>query len=348
MEWLALRSVRTSALVLAVAVVTILTLLVSATRLGLPSHFLPASQQSQLCSPASCVSDSVDWRNFAYIQYVTNGNYLCNSLMMLEALYRLGAKADRLLMYPSSWDVPSAYTGSSMDLRNLPETAQFLIRARDQYKAKLVPIEVQTSSRGDPTWKDSFTKLLAFNQTQYRRVLSLDSDATLRENIDELFLLPSAPVAMPRAYWLDQLFLSSQIALIEPSYFEWKRVQEVMSHDNAGFDMDILNIIYKDSCLVIPHRQYTLLSVEFRNTNHSRFLGSEEEKWDGSKALNDAKFVHFSDWPFPKPWFRAPDEIKANYEPICGEELAGQEPDCTDRDIWRGLYADFRQRRQVS
>lgn len=29
------------------------------------------------------------------------------------------------------------------------------------------------------TWADSFTKLLAFNQTQYDRVLSLDSDATL-------------------------------------------------------------------------------------------------------------------------------------------------------------------------
>lgn len=29
------------------------------------------------------------------------------------------------------------------------------------------------------TWAESYTKLLAFNQTQYARVLSLDSDATL-------------------------------------------------------------------------------------------------------------------------------------------------------------------------
>ena len=31
----------------------------------------------------------------------------------------------------------------------------------------------------DRTWSESFTKLLAFNQTQYSRVLCLDSDATL-------------------------------------------------------------------------------------------------------------------------------------------------------------------------
>lgn len=29
------------------------------------------------------------------------------------------------------------------------------------------------------TWAESYTKLLAFNQTQYDRVLSLDSDSTV-------------------------------------------------------------------------------------------------------------------------------------------------------------------------
>jgi len=53
------------------------------------------------------------------------------------------------------------------------------------------------------TWSDSYTKLLAFNQTQYDRVLSLDSDSTVLKPMDELFLLPDCPVAMPRAYWLE-------------------------------------------------------------------------------------------------------------------------------------------------
>lgn len=38
---------------------------------------------------------------------------------------------------------------------------------------------------GEATWAESYTKLLAFNQTQYDRVLNLDSDSTVlqvREN----------------------------------------------------------------------------------------------------------------------------------------------------------------------
>ena len=36
-----------------------------------------------------------------------------------------------------------------------------------------------TIGAAELTWAESYTKLLAFNQTQYERVLVLDSDATL-------------------------------------------------------------------------------------------------------------------------------------------------------------------------
>jgi alpha-N-acetylglucosamine transferase len=52
------------------------------------------------------------------------------------------------------------------------------------------------------TWANSYTKLLAFNQTQYERVIAIDSDTTLLKHMDELFLLPPSPITMPRAYWL--------------------------------------------------------------------------------------------------------------------------------------------------
>lgn len=121
----------------------------------------------------------VNWTDFAYVQYVTNSNYLCNSLMILESLHRHGAKADRIMMYPEEWHVPEESDGR--------EESRLLAQARDLYQTKLVPIKVQTIARGDPTWQDSYTKLLAFNQTQYRRVISLDSDATVRAVSDRLF-----------------------------------------------------------------------------------------------------------------------------------------------------------------
>lgn len=40
---------------------------------------------------------------FAYIQYATNQEYLCNSLMIFDSLHRLHSNASRVLIYPNDW-----------------------------------------------------------------------------------------------------------------------------------------------------------------------------------------------------------------------------------------------------
>ncbi|KAI9778976.1 MAG: N-acetylglucosaminyltransferase [Geoglossum umbratile] len=239
------------------------------------------------------VVDDVDWSRFAYTQYVTDTLYLCNSVMLFEILNRLGSKPDRLLMYPNAW---SASDSDSVESR-------LLRKARDGYGVKLVPIEVQRKAGNDPTWAESFTKLLAFNQTQYKRVLSLDSDSTILQHMDELFLVPMVPVAMPRAYWLNpnDRVLSAQIILLQPSKFEFERIQKgIETTGQDDYDMEIVNALYKDSALVLPHRPYNLLTGEFRSKDHRAYLGNDVEPWDPDAVLREAKFLHFSDWPVPK------------------------------------------------
>jgi alpha-N-acetylglucosamine transferase len=145
---------------------------------------LPAQFHYHICSNASNVAVVKDcnsypdtsvprWSDFAYVQYVTNPSYLCNSLMILEALTRHGTKADLLMLYPHEWSVP---IGNGSDS---PYESRLLAHARDLYGTKLSPIHVKTFvNQDDPTWQDSYTKLFAWNQTQYKRVISLDSDAT--------------------------------------------------------------------------------------------------------------------------------------------------------------------------
>ncbi|KAF2197624.1 nucleotide-diphospho-sugar transferase [Delitschia confertaspora ATCC 74209] len=283
----------------------------------------------------------VKWTDFAYVQYVTNAHYLCNSLMILESLHRLGSEADRVMMYPQQWQIPAD------DRSNANFESKMLVKARNEYKTKLVPIEVQTSEyNNDPTWKDSYTKLLAFNLTEYKRVISLDSDATVTKHMDELFFLPSAPVAMPRAFWMDKFFLSSQLVVIEPSEFDWKRIQHAINHHAENdYDMDILNKMYGDSCTIIPHRRYDLMTGEFRSAHHEKYLGSKEEPWSARKAVAEASFIHFSDWPMPKPWLKpSADETERN-QPKCKQTAEGGQ-DCEDRDVWLELRADFANRRQ--
>lgn len=121
--------------------------------------------------------------------------------------------------------------------------------------------------------------------------------------MDELFLLPSCPVAMPRAYWLDPngRTMSSQLFVIEPSDFEFGRIMESISHAGGSeYDMEIFNELYKDSALIIPHRPYNLLTGEFRSESHTAYLGNPLEQWDPDLALSEAKYLHFSDWPVPK------------------------------------------------
>lgn len=161
--------------------------------------------------------------------------------------------------------------------------------------------------------------------------------------MDELFLLPPCPVALPRAFWLpvEDHVLSSQLLLVQPSAFEFTRITAAIA--TAGwndYDMEIINQLYGNSALILPHRKYDLLTRAFREDHKKSYLGNDIEEWDQEKVLAEAKFLHFSDWPVPKPWM--PDLGKREtYKPECIQD------DCTARYLWLGFYSDFAQRRKV-
>lgn len=215
------------------------------------------------------------------------------------------------------------------------------------------------------SWDSSITKLLAFSQTQYDRVLHIDSDVTILQEMDDLFFVPHAKAAMPRAYWeyAQTRKLTSLLILIEPSYREYKALMDAAQPIIAGqvgaaadnettevrYDMELLNDRYGDSAMVLPHRQYGLVSGEFRTKNHRAYLGNDYEAWDPDKVLKEAKLVHFSDWPLPKPWVMWPQKLLAEMLPRCDNKPGTpEESGCRDREVWRELYEDFRRRRKVS
>ncbi|KAF2179504.1 glycosyltransferase family 8 protein [Zopfia rhizophila CBS 207.26] len=271
----------------------------------------------------------------AYHQNVTNSYYLCNSLMILESLHRLGSKADGAMMYPKEWNVP-ADNGMNATCKST-----ILAQPRDRYDAELVPIQVPTFSHQEPTWKHSFTKLLAFNQTQYKRIINLDSDSTVLQlmvtayGMDELFFLPSSPVAVPEPIGS----LTSPISLLpiarHPAFRARMAVHRILhgNHSSSDFDMEIVNL-YGNSCIMLPHSQYNLITGEFRLENHDAYLGSKEEQWNVTQVLEEAKFLHFSDWPYPKPWLKASGAETVKNQPKCQAAGDGVEA-CEERDTCR-------------
>lgn len=101
----------------------------------------PTSHESNTTPSHSDLSSAnIDWSRFAYTQYVTNTEYLCNSVMLFEILHRLGSKADRLMMYPSHFN-PEEQPNST--------EGRLLLKARDEYGVKLSAIEIQHKNEGD-------------------------------------------------------------------------------------------------------------------------------------------------------------------------------------------------------
>ena len=285
--------------------------------------------------------------------------------MMFESLHRLGSKADRVLLHNPQW-VSDREGGED---RN----AALLSIAAKKYKVKLHPTRLldergehrEVDSSGFSTWDTSITKLRAFELVGYDRVLHIDSDVTIFQHMDELFTMPKAPIAMPRAYWTDapagRWPLTSLMMLIEPNPIELRGMLDTLRSwwmDQTpgkadGYDMELLNQRFGSSALVLPHRPYALLTAEFRRPEHSAYLGTInapgplKNQWDPDDILKEAKLVHFSDWPLPKPWVMWPHDAVSEMQPNCTMLNKGDyQYSCREREIWKSLYNDFRKRRK--
>ena len=181
--------------------------------------------------------------------------------------------------------------------------------------------------------------------------MSLDSDSVVLQHMDELFLLPACPVAMPRAYWLfpDKQRLATHIMLLQPSADEFARVMsKVASAERGEYDMEIINRLYWDSALVLPHRPYGMLTSEFRRDPeaHAYYLGDNDAAaWDPVAVSNELKFLHFSDWPVAKPWLATAESVRLEQQPKC--HVRDGVESCAERDLWNGFYTEFKERREV-
>jgi alpha-N-acetylglucosamine transferase len=87
----------------------------------------------------SAESLSIDWSRFAYVQYATNSDYLCNAVMIFERLHQSGSRADRVLIYLTQYSLKGTATSWQQTL---------LQKARDEYNIKLKLVELISREGG--------------------------------------------------------------------------------------------------------------------------------------------------------------------------------------------------------
>lgn len=103
--------------------------------------------------------------------------------------------------------------------------------------------------------------------------------------------------------------------------------------------MDAVNDLYKGMCMVLPN-EYDLLSRELRNTDHAAYLGNSIEVWNATAEFWKASYIHFSDWPMPKPWLVNRTDLESmDAAPKCP-------PNCEEKRLWILLHTTFLNERQ--
>lgn len=142
-------------------------------------------------------SNAVNWSQLAYVNYATNADYLCNTLIMFSALKRYGTEAKLMLLV--SKDLLDPEVSNDVDKTR---TLLSRISRLDQEQVIVKFVDDIMKPMDTSQWSESLTKLLVFNQTEFDRIIYLDNDARLNDKLDELFFIPDyIKFAAPLTYW---------------------------------------------------------------------------------------------------------------------------------------------------
>lgn len=162
-------------------------------------------------------------------------------------------------------------------------------------------------SKEQEHWKYTFDKLLLFGLTQYKRIVYLDSDMIVLENIDELFSYKSfSAVAAGKLVHPEWDRLNSGILVIEPDVKAMDKMLELipvvyekrLEQGQMTGDQDVMNEYKKDwsaSAELILPESYNVF-FKYLHLYHKKF-GFCYHNNDREKSI---KVVHFVGRT--KPW----------------------------------------------
>ncbi|KAK0708762.1 nucleotide-diphospho-sugar transferase [Apiosordaria backusii] len=140
-----------------------------------------------------------------YTTLITSLSYLPGLLTLHYSLvHRCQSKYPLVALYTSSF----------------PQSGLEVLRRRGIPHQLITPLSPSTSSSNsppsyahDPRFRECFTKLIPFSLAQYKRIIQLDSDMLLLQNIDSLFDIPLNSST-------NRIFAAAHACLCNPCHFD--------------------------------------------------------------------------------------------------------------------------------
>ncbi|MBR3109075.1 MAG: hypothetical protein IKH30_18115 [Clostridia bacterium] len=157
-----------------------------------------------------------------YVTALSNGNYIPGVKGLIHSLNLTETAHDIVIMIPESkenelieglknWGILSY---KSVKIKKVPDIA--------------LPEEI--ASQKDHYWTNTFIKLQAFSLYEYAKVVLIDSDMIVCDNIDELFERPSfSAVIAGKCAEPEWDSLNSGIVVIEPNAAFYKQLISLIS-----------------------------------------------------------------------------------------------------------------------
>ena len=224
----------------------------------------------------------------AYVFYATDDRYALAVLVVRRFLERLETREDA--------DYVVIHLGVSSRL-------VAAMRASGMITVRSTPLRFVY----EDWYRDCLTKLRVFQLTEYDRIIYLDADTIPLKPLDELFDLPDdVTIAAPRAYWLEQPWVTTFLMVVKPREDHWSRVEAhfASARANRHYDMDIVNIEFNEALYFLDDK-YGCISKEWESSQTPFHFG------DPHISISQIPIVHWS--TFGKPWYHTTAELRAAF-----------------------------------
>lgn len=222
-----------------------------------------------------------------YVCVLATNDYLDGCLVLNENLKHINSQYELLCLINESID---------------EETRKMLDYFKIEYKeTKKINYDVDYEGHLQPYYKNTFNKLSIFNLTEYEKIVYLDLDLLILENIDNLFDYDS--IAMAKDYPFSHLY-NSGVMVIEPNKDDYDNLMELMKEKIINQiqlgDQDIINEYFK-TINTIP-QEYNLMRllanwVKNNNTENWNIRKHPIKEYDNKNL--DKKILHYIMTPKP-------------------------------------------------
>lgn len=162
-----------------------------------------------------------------YATFITNDDYFAGAQVLLKTLH-------------------STRTSYPICVLVGPEVSDITVTRLNSLASEVIRVEnISSNCESTSSWAHSqYTKLNIWNLTQYEKVVYIDADCIVMDNVDELFSLQSDFAACPDIFPPDKF--NAGVLVIRPSIerFQWlvSNISRLSSYD--GGDTGFLNACF--------------------------------------------------------------------------------------------------------